>query len=287
MQESDFQPGDISNVEISAGTNEVQAVTSYEFVFAPSSDIPAYRQSKIEIDIPDSLAFTNSYCTIEAQSSDFSNSMSCAISGQRLTLSYIFSNKPAYEGGTELSVTIGEITNAASVQDVGDFVISSYIRVSSTYYLVDQATVSGQVTTEGGTVTKLSDIEATSYATADASVTYTFDIEFEHDIPVGGLVRVVLPGSMKVGNQYTLQSNCYRIDYSSSPISLSCDAYDEYFDILIADSDFGNNGGGLPGGEQLRLRIGGLTNPRSVGVEVFFSLTSYDEDGRKIDLSTD
>ena len=143
------------------------------------------------------------------------------------------------------------------------------------------------MTTVGGTVTKLSEIEATSYVTSDPSVTYTFDCEFEHDTPVGGLIRIILPGAMRVGNAYTLQSNCYRIDYSSSPISLSCDAYDEYFDILITDSDFGNNGDGLPGGEQLRLRIGGLQNPRSVGQEVFFSIASYDEEGRKIDVSTD
>ena len=87
-------------------------MTNYEFVFTPSSDIPAYRQSKIEIDIPDSLTFTNSYCSVVEKSSSFSNSMNCNISGQKLILSYIFSNKPAYEGGTELSVTIGEITNA-------------------------------------------------------------------------------------------------------------------------------------------------------------------------------
>ena len=173
------------------------------------------------------------------------------------------------------------------MQDVGTFVISSYIRVSSTYYLVDQASLSGLVYTVGGTVTKLSEIEATSYATADQSVTYTFDLEFEHDVPVGGLIRVSLPGAMQVGNEYTLASNCYRIDYSSRPIYLSCDAYGQYFDILITDSDFGNNGGGLPGGEQLRLRVGGLANPRSVGLEVFFAIASYDEDGRVIDASTD
>ena len=87
-------------------------MTNYEFVFTPSSSIPAYRQSKIEIDIPESLVFTNSYCSIVQRSSTFSNSMNCNIFGQKLILSYIFSNKPAFEGGTKLSVTIGEITNA-------------------------------------------------------------------------------------------------------------------------------------------------------------------------------
>jgi hypothetical protein len=69
--------------------------------------------------------------------------MNCILVGQQVTLSYVFSNKPDFVGGTELTLTIGELTNPVSVQDSGDFIISTYMKISSTYYLVDSATVSG------------------------------------------------------------------------------------------------------------------------------------------------
>ena len=103
-----------------------------------------------------------------------------------------------------MSLTISELTNSMSVQNVGDFVISTYMKISSIYYLVDQVTMSNAVTTKGGSVIKLSDISASSLASSDKGVTYTFDMEFEHDIPVGGLIRVVIPTTMSVGNKYTL-----------------------------------------------------------------------------------
>ena len=181
--------------------------------------------------------------------------MNCNLDDRLVTLSYIFSNKPNYEGGTELSVTLSEIINAMSVQDVGDFIISTYMKISSTYYLVDQVTASNQVTTVGGSVTKLSEISASSFASGENGVQYTFDMEFEHTIPVGGLIRVVLPGTMTVDNAYDLQSNCYRLDYSSRPVSLLCDADLGYFDVIVTNRDFGNSGEGLLGGEQFKLQV--------------------------------
>ena len=51
------------------------------------------------------------------------------------TLSYAFSNKPAFIGGTLLSVSLSEIENAGYVGDVGEFTISTYIKVDNVFYL--------------------------------------------------------------------------------------------------------------------------------------------------------
>ena len=79
------------------------------------------------------------------------------------TLSYAFSNKPSYVGGTPLAVTISEIENAGYVGDVGSFTISTYIKVENLFYLQDSATVSSQVETTPGQITKLAEIVASSY----------------------------------------------------------------------------------------------------------------------------
>ena len=63
--------------------------------------------------------------------------MSCNLSGNTVTLSYVFSNKPDFTGGTALSLTISELTNAGYVGDVGAFTISTYIQVNNVFYLQD------------------------------------------------------------------------------------------------------------------------------------------------------
>ena len=74
-------------------------------------------------------------CSITDRSSDFSFAMSCNLEGNMATLSYAFSNKPAFIGGTLLSVSISEIENAGYVGDVGEFTISTYIKVDNVFYL--------------------------------------------------------------------------------------------------------------------------------------------------------
>ena len=104
--------------------------------------------------------------------------MRCNLDDNQVTLSYVFSNRPNFEGGTELSVSLSKLTNPYSVQDVGDFTISTYMKVSSTYYLVDQVIVSDQVTTVAGNVSKVAEVSASSLASAESGVTYTFQMEF-------------------------------------------------------------------------------------------------------------
>jgi len=80
-----------------------------------------------------------------------------------MTLSYIFSNKPDYVGGTPLSVTISEITNAPYIGDVGAFTFSTFIKVDNIYYMQDQKiTSSGLVETKPGLVSKTSEITVSS-----------------------------------------------------------------------------------------------------------------------------
>jgi hypothetical protein len=80
-----------------------------------------------------------------------------------MTLSYIFSNKPDYVGGTPLSVTISEITNAPYIGDVGAFIFSTFIRVDSVFFLQDQmVTSAGLVETQPGLVSKTSEITVSS-----------------------------------------------------------------------------------------------------------------------------
>ena len=90
----------------------VSAVTSYTFNFTPNSSIIRTTPAKITIDLPETLYFQNSVCSIDSRSSLFSNSMSCNLSENSATLSYIFSNRPDYEGGTPLYVTLSDVVNS-------------------------------------------------------------------------------------------------------------------------------------------------------------------------------
>jgi hypothetical protein len=91
--------------------------------------------------------------------------MSCNLSENTITLSYIFANKPSgYIGGTPLSVTIASITNAPYAGEVGSFTISTQIKVDNKFYLQDEKkTVSDLVKTTPGLVTKTSEVTASSY----------------------------------------------------------------------------------------------------------------------------
>ena len=111
-------------------------------------------------------------------------------------------------------------------------------------------------------------------------------MSFEHDIPVGGYIKVQLPDAMAINNEYTLESNCYRLDYSSRPISLDCEAHTNYFYVIVTYSEFGNSYSGLLGGEQFKLQVFSINNPRGIGTEHQFSISSYDSLGRLIDEST-
>ena len=86
---------------------------------------------------------------------------------------------------------------------------------------------------------------------------------------------------------YTLDNNCYKVGYSSLPLSLECEDHTGYFHLLVTNSDFGNSGDGLLGGEQFKLQVQSINNPRGIGIEQAFQITSYDTDGRVIDRFTD
>ena len=124
VTEDQLDGGTISNISIQAVDTLVSAETSYVFTFTPVSSIDSSTQSKIEITLPSSISFVDDDCTIEAKSSYFSSAMSCNIDytdddQAYITLSYIFSNRPDFVGGSTLSVTLSSITNAAYVGDIG------------------------------------------------------------------------------------------------------------------------------------------------------------------------
>ena len=135
--ETQLQGSNIENISITPANYLVYADTSYTFQFSPVSNVDSAVQSQIKIDFPDTLTFTSSSCRITSRSSHFSNSMSCYLSSNQVTLSYVFSNKPDYIGGTELQITISEITNPGYTGDVGAFTISTWIKSESVYYLQD------------------------------------------------------------------------------------------------------------------------------------------------------
>ena len=132
-----MEAGVIRSALVTAFDRLINASTVYTFSFVPVTDIPASTPARIQIDIPPSVTLTNNACSITARSSAFSNRMSCnAVSSTRFVLSYVFSNRPDYTAGTLLSVSIGEITNANSVRELGDFVISIFIQgAQGNYYL--------------------------------------------------------------------------------------------------------------------------------------------------------
>ena len=101
--------GSIQNIDIEPTDPYLNSETSYTFNFTLSSSIDYRTESKIEIQMPDSIRFVGSYCSIEARSSTFSNSMSCnVIASDLFQLTYTFSNRD-YKSGTPLSVRVSRI----------------------------------------------------------------------------------------------------------------------------------------------------------------------------------
>ena len=249
ITEDQLSGGLIYDIDISPADTMVSAETAYTFAFTPASNIDSSTQAKLTIELPGTLAFTGSTCTIDARSSQFSFSMFCRLDGNLIELNYIFSNKPDYVGGDPLSVTISEITNAAYAADVGAFTISTYIRVDNKFYLQDSATATQQVAMTPGTIFKVADIVPGSYRASEDNVVYIFSIMAEHQVPPNGRIRVTLESDMTMQAR-ELQNNCYRLDYSTYPITLDCFVNEDeaYFDIVVRATTFGATG--LPAGEE-------------------------------------
>lgn len=171
--------GSIAPLMVSPLEKSVQAQTFYQLNFAPQTDISSRIESKITIKLPPEIANT-SQCTIQSKSSQFSSSMGCRSDPSTRTyeLSYVFSNKPDFRGGTTLQLVIGPIVNPISSQYLNPIQISSYIRQGS-FYLVDQGeSKANTVLIEPGYIAKLAEVRASNLQTLSRDAMYTFEMQF-------------------------------------------------------------------------------------------------------------
>ena len=65
-----------------------------------------------------------------------------------------------------------------SVRDIGDITIQTFVQVGSTYYAVDEVTLSDQITTTPGVVTPLAQTDVSSYVTYETETVYIFKMSF-------------------------------------------------------------------------------------------------------------
>ena len=65
---------------------------------------------KLRFNLPDT-SFTGNSCSILTRSTSFSDSMFCNLSENTASLSYVFANKPDFQGETALQVTLSEVIN--------------------------------------------------------------------------------------------------------------------------------------------------------------------------------
>ena len=110
------------------------------------------------------------------------------------------------------------------------------------------------MTTVAGSVNKGANIESSSLETyySGSKGIYNFNFNFEHDIPLGGYIRVNLPDEMSVGFGRLLAAYCYRINFANAPINLKCTMKDpNAFEIQLTYAAFCKNGSctGLPAKE--------------------------------------
>ena len=138
-------------------------------------------------------------------------------------------------------------------------------------------------------IAKRADIQTSSDRAGENGAVYTFDVQTEHNVPANGRVRFTLPDSMSL-NAAQVRANCYRLDVAATPARLECAVGADsdgrlYVDVMVRPSTFG--AGGLPAGEPLRVRMGGLKNPREVGPQASIAVESFDTSERLIDVSTD
>ena len=164
----------------------------------------------------------------------------------------LFGLSSSLSADTEIFIAIDGFINPSSVQDLGDFVITSYKMVDEELKEVDSTTIESPLSTTAGTTYKIAEIEASSYITNEEDVTYTFYVSFEHPVPEDGYVRVELPYPMVITDTETVQTSCFQV--SITTISLDCYAYEDYIDVYYGEIIY----------EQIEftLQIGGLKNPR-------------------------
>jgi hypothetical protein len=127
-----------------------------------------------------------------------------------------------FDGNQALFITFSDMENPISVRTTGDFTVRTYIIVDGQYYRVDESTATDLMTTTQGYVTKIEDIESSSLVTYDAESVYNFSFSFEHNVPLGGYIRIELPDEMRVESTRNLGAYCYRLNYSSRPVNLDC-----------------------------------------------------------------
>jgi hypothetical protein len=91
--------------------------------------------------------------------------------------------------------------NPISVRNVGAWTVSTFTIIGSTEYAVDSSTKDNLVSTIAGSVFKGANIKSSSLVTyySGRSGVYNFNFNFEHEIPLGGYIRVNLPDEMAVG----------------------------------------------------------------------------------------
>lgn len=84
---------------------------------------------------------------------------------------------------------------------------------------------------------------------------------------------------MEVFSTTKLQTNCYRLDYNSTPQKMKCSVSSdkESFKVSVTSSLFGSSG--LQAGEEFRLQVVSVKNPRTISRVNMFEFESLDSLG--------
>jgi len=210
----------------------------------------------------------------------------CTVNSEVITITQPFGSSGTYTGGTALSFVINGGYNPMSVKPVGAFIITSYNVISSTQYLVDNATASGLFTPTAGTITANLSANSNSTITYASDVIYQLTFSPQHMIPENGKLIITIPTSdITIANTSLLTSTVFMtIDGGSA---LSCTSLTYTSGNLTIDDAF-TTFAWIPGttGYKITLQLYGLRNPRTLALTPSFHITTTDASGYTIDTVT-
>lgn len=263
--------GSISEYSITPTSFVAYALTTYTFTFRAQNAI--LQNGYITVDYPSQISIPNTSTAAAscASVSGFQTTISCSISGSKITVSNGFqtSNLAA---GTQVSFSMGNIRSPVSTQTTSSF---TYTTFDSSNYQID--TRSSGITV---TMTSVNDLQSASVSLGSsvngATTAYTFTIVASSPLINGDKIYIRVPSTITPSSSPT----CTGVTALAS--SLTCNTLNREILVTLAFS----SGSTLTAGSTLSFSIANFQNPSSTLPSDALTFQAQDSTGALINAYT-
>ncbi|CAI2377119.1 unnamed protein product [Moneuplotes crassus] len=245
--------------------------TTYTFTFKPQHNI--LQNGYVTVDLPTQISIPDAATSASSCASiaGFLTTISCAVSGSRITISNGFTSANL-AAGTSISFSINGVLNPVSLSTSSSFTFTTY---DSSNYQID-------VRSSGITVTMTSvgELERVQLSAASlingATNAYTFTFRASSPLKDGDRIYIKVPNSITP----PLSPTCAGILLLSS--SLSCNTLNKEIFVTISAA----SGSTIDARQDFSFSISGFVNPSSTRPTDALTFEAQDSTGSSINTYT-